>query len=1130
MTAAPAAEAPTPLSHDERRLVTVLFGDVSGFTAMSEKLDPEQVKLIMDRCLKMLADQVVKFDGTVDKFEGDLIMAVWGAPVAHEDDAERAVLAALAMQEGLRAFAEDLQRRRGFSLKMRIGINTGEVISGAVASGRQKDYTVMGDVVNTASRFEGAAEPGTVLVGTKTYALTKHMIEYQELEPIQVKGKSETLAVYRPLGERKDRGQRRGIEGLEARLIGRSHELQILLESFQRVAATKSPHLVTISGVPGIGKSRLLDEFQQYLDTEKESFAWSKGRCLPYGQGIAFYPLAEILKSCFSIKESDPRDVVQERLLTGVRELLEQATGGTATAEALAEEARQITHRLGYTMGVAYPDSELLAINPANIKDELYWAWRRFLAYWATTLPLIIIVEDVHWADQVVLDLLQSVLASLEGAPILFLCLTRPELLEEFPSWIEGENRVFLQLYPLTLEEGMEVLDDLLSPNLLSRAWKERVVASAGGVPFFLEEFLKGLLEEGQIVHGPAGWAAKDTERLPELPDTIYATISARLDRLPSTEKALIQRAAVVGSTFWTSALSYPEPHLEQEDAALRSLVAGHWVAEAPDSAFVGDHQFYFINTLSRESAYKGLTRKTRSQEHQRIAQWLESKVAGRIDEFVELLAYHYGQSTLQEFADEAVEEEPLTKAAVYGWHAGERAFLHHSYRDALTRYDDIMQLLDRLAQQHQDEDPILEERPLSHLRQEVLLHRARVKESLGEYDLALDDLDAVLEQAELQQYNTLKASAHMQKARVLRLKGQTAEAVACAEEAVRLHGESNDKSGEAQALLILGELYSDQAKLADFEVISRHATNLAKESSLLWLEARSLTMLGSACIYQGKMSESGTHLTLAVDHYEDLKDHRGLATSLLMLGRVLHAAGHAAQAIETIERAFTVFDDLGDLPMRVAALATLGQLHIERGNLDVACLYSERGVALARAIGQMGQQIRCLLLVGQAAIAKDQAATAVERLLEAKETCEHSDQAAILPEVYRLLAQAYLGTGEPEVAEQYARLGRQVVEESDQYSQGTTWMALGEVLAGLGRAEEAEEAFQHAQEELEASGEPYEIGEVHLAYAGFLLSNQRQAQARDHLLRAQESFSTLETRDKLEHIAQLQRQLEPVT
>ena len=391
-------------------MVTVLFGDVSGFTAMSEKLDPEDMKGIMDACLKGLADQVAKFEGAVDKFEGDLIMARWGAPILREDDAERAVLAAWGMQQFLDKFSRDLERRRGFTLKMRIGINTGEVISGTVAAGREQDYTVMGDVVNTASRFESNANPGRVMVGLKTYYLTRHVVDYEVLEPIMVKGKTEPLPVFQMAGLRTERGRRRGITGLESPLVARQEELRQILAAYRNMASTRQPYRVTLVAMPGMGKSRLLAEFYDQAEAETPgSFTWLMGRSLPYGQGSSFNAIAEMVKSALNILDSDPLETVQAKLLDGIQELIERAVeaGGEAATGSAHDEAEQVVHRLAYAMGMSFSDSLVAEINPANMKDEVYWACRKFFLRWAETRPLVAVFEDLHWGDENLLEIVR---------------------------------------------------------------------------------------------------------------------------------------------------------------------------------------------------------------------------------------------------------------------------------------------------------------------------------------------------------------------------------------------------------------------------------------------------------------------------------------------------------------------------------------------------------------------------------------------------------------------------------------------------------------------------------------------------------------------------------------------------
>ena len=1131
-TAVPAEPEAPRRPEDERRLVTVLFGDVSGFTAMSEQMDAEEMKLIMDRCLKQLADQVFKFEGTVDKFEGDLIMAVWGAPTAHEDDAERAVLAALDMQRILTEYSANLYKRRGFTLRMRIGVNTGEVISGVVAAGRDKDYTVMGDVVNTASRFESAAEVGTVMVGEKTWQLTKHLIEYEALEPITVKGKVEPLTVFKALSVRADRGLRRGVAGLESPMVGRTGHLVNLLADYQAMVTTRQPHMVTILGVPGIGKSRLLAEYESSLKLGGHDFTWCKGRCVPYGQGIAFYPLAEILKGFLGIKESDSLEYVQDRLLDGIGDIVSKARLGQTTDPSqidtvveVREEARQLAHRLGYAIGVTYPDADLKAINPANLKDELFWAWRRFLSDWASIQPLVFVVEDVHWADQVVLDLVSSVSQSLDGAPIQFLCLSRPELMEDRPDWADAPNAMVIRIAPLNTEQSIELVDNLLSPNLLSQAWKERVAKAASGVPFFVEEFLRTLIEEEQIHQSPAGWGPRDAERLPELPDSIFATLFSRLDRLPAGEKSLLQRASVVGATFWDTSLRYPQPALGSDGVALGELQAKGWLEQHEESAFLGDTEYGFVNYMVRESAYKGLTRARRSQEHHRVARWLEGRLGDRVEEFIELLAYHYGQGALQAIEDDEDDNTAVIKAISYGWRAAERSRMHHAFNEALTRYDDTLRLAERLAG-----DPSIEidGRTPATIALDVLLARAQVKEPLGQYDAALADIDRALAAAIEQRLNGIQAQGYTLKARLQRLQAHSDDAADSVQRAILLYQLTQDPKGEAQALTILGEIRSDKAELEAFESTMRQALVLARASGVLWLEARALNLLGTACIYQGKMAEALEHVRGSRDLFQATGDRRGLATTLATLGRVEHATGDSTNAIGHVEEAYAIFHEMGDQPMRVAALVTLAQVHLERGNLGPCRLYSQTALELAKTLGQHAQAVRATLWLAQAEIAEGVGPNLVPQLLEARDLSQSTNQTAILPEVYRLLAQAEVALEDPVEGERYARLGREVVEAEDHYSQGTTWYALALTLAAQpDRDTEAEEAFHHAIECLEEADEAFEIGDSHLAYAVFLMAHGRLAEAMEHLVKAYEAFATLETKDRLARVEELRARLE---
>ncbi|MEK7215795.1 MAG: tetratricopeptide repeat protein, partial [Chloroflexota bacterium] len=560
---------------------------------------------------------------------------------------------------------------------------------------------------------------------------------------------------------------------------------------------------------------------------------------------------------------------------------------------------------------------------------------------------------------------------------------------------------------------------------------------------------------------------------------------------------------------------------------ALLGLQAKNWVAQQNRSSFVDDREYLFTNDLVRESAYKVLTKIQRVSEHRRTADWLESKVGDRTEEFTELLAYHYGQSSLQAIGEDGENEDALRKAGTYGWRAAERARTQQAYTDALSRYNDAMTLFQRLLATNEHTDLQLDGLSAEELRLEVQLRRAQVKEPLGQLDSAVEDLDAVLQTALPANRIRQAAAAYTQKGRVLRLQSHGAEAMECAEKAIELFKQAGDPGGQAQALLSLGEMYSDVPRLADFEAACRQAHELAQQAGVRWLEARALTLLGSACVYQGKMAEGLESLQQSVEINQALSDRRGLASTALLTGRVLQASGRSHEAIQRCEQAYAIFHELGEQPMRIAALSTLGQLHLEKGNLTAARDYSGKGVVLAKTLGQSAQQVRCLLLLAQAELSEGQGQAAVDRLLEAKDICEQSDQPAILPEVYRMLAQAYVAVEQPGEAERFALLGREVVDDEDHYSQGTTWFALALVNASIGRVAEAEDAFHHALEDLDAAEESYEIGEANLEYGQFLMNQSRREQAKEHLQKARAAFSDLETQDRLQRIDALLEQLE---
>ena len=511
----------------ERKTATLLFADIVGFTNLNESHDPELVSSRTGSLFERLSREVERYEGTIEKFAGDAMLAVFGVPAAHEDDPERAVRAALEMQ----AVAADLAGAAGDGppLRLRVGVATGEVLVDQTRAATERDLFVTGDAVNTAARLQGIAEPGTVVVGPSTYAATRDAIEYEELAAVELKGKAIAVAAWRAVAVKAGRGGRRARLGLESPLVGRAAELSLLKETVRRAVDDGRPHLVTVMGSAGVGKSRLTWELEKYLDGLPDVYHWRKGRCLAYSAS-SFGPIADVIKVDARISDDDPPDTARRKLSARLDEL---DVGPDADGVRGALEA-------------------VLAIGGAgeHQRDELFESWRRYLGAIAAVAPLVLVMEDIHWADDSVLSFLEFLGRWGEGS-IVIVCLARNELLERRGSWGGGlSNTTTIVLEPLGEEASVALMDGLLDggvPGTLA----ERITALAEGNPLFVEEMVRMLVDRGVLRFSDGRWELASAVDQVEIPDSVQAVLAARLDTLPTDEKRVAQDAAVVGRIFW---------------------------------------------------------------------------------------------------------------------------------------------------------------------------------------------------------------------------------------------------------------------------------------------------------------------------------------------------------------------------------------------------------------------------------------------------------------------------------------------------------------------------------------------------------------------------------------------------
>ncbi|TMM03098.1 MAG: zinc-ribbon domain-containing protein [Actinobacteria bacterium] len=642
------AELDAELSDAEtRRVVTIVFTDVAGSTALGERLDPESLRRVMWRYFETMQETLERYGGTVEKFIGDAIVAVFGVPAVHEDDALRAVRAAFEMSEALKRVNEDLARERGVRIATRTAINTGEVIVGDTATDQK---LATGDAVNVAARLEQAAQPGEVLLGEATYRLVADAAVVEAAPAVEAKGKSHPLAAWRLLGLRPDVPA--FARPIAAPFVGRGRELDELRLAFDTAVRESACSLATIAGPPGIGKSRLARELVRSLEKDARVVV---GRCIAYGEGITYLPLAEVVRE---VAGADPEPALA-RLLTNV------------------ERGPIATQRIAGAIG---------ARDEAGSPEETAWAFRRLFETLAASRPLIIVVDDIHWAEPTLLDLLEYVLGFSSGAPILLLCLARPDLFDVRPSWAAPRPRATLvSLSPLTDNESEDLIDGLMHEGDVAAGLRDRIVGAAEGNPLFVEQMLAMLADDPH--------AADEA-----VPATIHALLAARIDRLEPGERTVLQRASVEGRLFHRGAVAeLLSPHAADGLGGILLALTRKELLRPDRSLFEGDDAFRFNHVLIRDVAYASLPKELRADLHARLASWLEAHAGAQVTGQDEIVGYHLEQAYLNRAELGRIDAEARALALKGGQllgHAGRRALDRDEFAVAASLVERACRLL----------------------------------------------------------------------------------------------------------------------------------------------------------------------------------------------------------------------------------------------------------------------------------------------------------------------------------------------------------------------------------------------------------------------------------------------------
>ncbi|HET6713428.1 MAG TPA: adenylate/guanylate cyclase domain-containing protein [Actinomycetota bacterium] len=606
-------------SAEERKVVTVLFCDLVGFTSRSELADPEDVRAIVRPYYEVLRKDIESYGGTVEKFIGDAVMAVFGAPSSHDDDPERAVHAGLRILEAI----EQLNRDRGTDLSVRVGINTGEVVVALEARPERGEGIVTGDVVNTAARLQTGAPIGGIAVGETTYLSTSDVFDYEPLEAIAAKNKARRVPAWRALAARARFGTditRRH----EVALVGRDAERAMLGDLLDEAIRQRSRQLVTIVGEPGVGKSRMVHELSHLVDARDGTVVWRRGRCLPYGEGIAFWALGEIVKAEAGVLDSDSPEQAETKLDRSLKGLPFES-----------EELGWVKARLTPLVGVEPPSTAE--------REESFTAWGRFLEVLAQHGGAVFVFEDLHWADPALLEFVEHVAGRSEAVPMVLVCTARPEFAERNQHWAgELRNATVVDLAPLSGEETAMLVGELLGSTLPSAEVRRPIVEAAGGNPLYAEEFVRMLRDRGLLVARGETWElAEDAEVA--IPEGIHGIISARLDTLTPDRKGLLHDASVVGKVFWPGALEAmgDRDGLDVREA-LHELTRKQYLRPSRTLSMEGEREYTFWHMLVRDAAYAQIPRAARGQKHTAVARWLEARAGARVEDLADVLAYHW--------------------------------------------------------------------------------------------------------------------------------------------------------------------------------------------------------------------------------------------------------------------------------------------------------------------------------------------------------------------------------------------------------------------------------------------------------------------------------------------------------
>ena len=958
---------PTSEPEQQRKLVTLLFCDVAGSTTMVRDLDPEDNLAIMDTGLKRLSAHVPTFGGRVTRYMGDGFKALFGHPVARENDPEMAIRAGLAILQEAQAYAAEVERRFGVEgYTVRVGVNTGHVIIGGQSEGED---TVMGAAVNLAARMESAAQPGTLLISHDTYQHVRGVFDLEPREPVTAKGFAQPVAVYRVLAakERAFRSRRRGVEGIETRMVGRDAELKTLQDLYHTVVEDQDRQMATIVGEPGLGKSRLLYEFENWADLQPVTARLYRGRARQDTRSLPYGLIRDLLAFRLGIHDDDAAQMVWTKVEAGFTEVF-----------GLGELTEMKAHVFGQLVGYDFHTSR--HVQP--IIDEAQQLRDRGLAYLVEYVkavagrgPVVFLLEDLHWADDGSLDAITRLGLALGGKPVLILSAARPELYQRRPRWFEGQSfHRRIDLHPLTKRESRWLVEEVLQKvERVPDALRELVVSSAEGNPFYVEELIKMLIEENVIVKGTEQWQVRP-ERLADVrvPSTLTGVLQARLDSLPEQERAVLQQASVVGRIFWDAVVHYlrnagvVELDNDAVHRGLDNLRAREMIFHRELSAFSGTEEYIFKHALLRDVAYETVLKRLRRAYHAQVAGWLVQVSEGqnRSDEYAALIADHL---------DLAGREEEARR-----WHrrAGELAAARFSHEEALRHLSRALEL----TPSDDDTD-----------RFQLLLAREAILHLQADREAQRREIDALEQLAQTRGMPAERAEVALRRSEMEEAQSNFLAAIEAADAALAWAKAAHDEGLAARGEYLWGKALFRQNHNTEAREHLTRAVALAQAAGERGVEADALRNLANVTNQIGDYAAAEVQFQQCLAISREVGDRLGEGWALNGLGITMKLRGNLAAAMMYYQQNLVIRRELGDRLGETMALSNIGLTLADEGNFSAAEAYYEQALALSRESAH--RQGECLILnnMGNAVRLQGDYATGAGALLAEYRNCSRN-------------------------------------------------------------------------------------------------------------------------------------------